>query len=470
MAAKKVLALASISLLFLPLVINQGAFADGLFQHDIPASIGDRDARLFIQINPPILTAATQEDAFLQLRLFDARTDETIRFTTFIIEVTKGTDRTTTPLLRDAFHTESGLLTLKIQPQEGRLQIFGTQEDFLNAWKADPGGTINLRGPLLLEAGLYRIRVDLLTVDSIRTIFPPGEEPSFETFLSVGDIHTEQVQFGGNTYPTTVISYYDRITDFDFDAETMTYGWSMPFDWDLERVRAADAIFIHEEIMVPKSFTGMGDQMSFNAWVNGVPLSGRMLTIDPFSSEENLVIHFLINRNDILAIGQNIEASTTMQFALAPASNGSHQTSSEIATDTGGMLVLINWTPDQLSAGTESILDLEFHDAFTGDMITGDVAYNLRVYNSEGTLVHTAADQVAADGLASHTLTFPTDEVYQFEVEVTGVTVEGQAPDVTRNGIAIGTVVVPEFPLSAITAAAAAIGSIIAIQRLARKT
>ncbi|MEP0824330.1 MAG: hypothetical protein HRF40_02485, partial [Nitrososphaera sp.] len=38
------------------------------------------------------------------------------------------------------------------------------------------------------------------------------------------------------------------------------------------------------------------------------------------------------------------------------------------------------------------------------------------------------------------------DATYRFEVEVKGVTVDGQSsPDLSRNGIALGTVVVPEF-------------------------
>jgi hypothetical protein len=65
---------------------------------------------------------------------------------------------------------------------------------------------------------------------------------------------------------------------------------------------------------------------------------------------------------------------------------------------------------------------------------------------------------------------FPVDEIYRIEVEVKAITGNGQSPDLTRNGIARGTVVVPEFPIGALFAAAGAIGSIIAFQRLARKT
>jgi hypothetical protein len=471
-AGRKFLALGLLGLLVLPIVANQRVFADGLFQHDIPATIGDREAKLFIRINPPILTSQTQEDAFLQLRLYDARNNETIKFTTFLIEISRITTSGAEVLLPfDAYHTESGLLTLKIQPRDVPVQVFGTREDILNSYKADPGGTINIRGPILLESGLYRIRADLLTVDSIRLIFPPGEAPSFETFLSVGDIYSEDVQFGGSSYPTTVISYYDKILDFDFEPEALTYSWSMPFNWDIERIRTADAIFVHQEIILPKSFPGVGDATSFDAAVNDVPVSSRILSVDPFSSEGDLTLHFLINRNDIISIAEQIpENESEMEFSFSPATNGGERTAGEITSDTGGILILLDWIPDQLSADNEATLALEFHDAFSGDQITDSVTYDLRIFDPSGNQVYFVADQVAENGSDTQTMMFPVDEIYRIEVEVKAITGNGQSPDLTRNGIARGTVVVPEFPIGALVAAAGAIGSIIALQRLARKS
>ncbi|MGI0020870.1 MAG: hypothetical protein ACREAY_10425, partial [Nitrososphaera sp.] len=100
-AKRKFLALAFAAVLVLPAVMSQRAFADGLFQENIPASIGDREAALFVRINPPILTTDSQQDAFMQFRLFNSQNNGTIKFTTFIIEVTKGTDPNARAILRD---------------------------------------------------------------------------------------------------------------------------------------------------------------------------------------------------------------------------------------------------------------------------------------------------------------------------------------------------------------------------------
>jgi hypothetical protein len=469
---RKFLALAFVAFLVLPIVLSQRAFADGLFQENLPpAKIGERQASLFIKINPPILTSDTKQDAYVQLRLFDQRNNETIKFTTFIVSITKGTDPKAQPLLRDAFLTESGLLTLKIQPQEGKLVVAGTQDANLNAWMADPGGTVNIRGPILLEGGLYHFRIELLTIDNIHFLFNAGDSPVYETYLSVGDVTTQDVQFEGKTYPTTIISYYDKVKDFSFDANTKTYSWTMPFDWDVKRIQAAANVFVHEEIKVPKSFAGVGDVTAYDATVNGKPITGRMLAIDPFSSETEQILHFLINKNDILEMAKSVPAgSAEMTFSFAPSSETGEKTSGEIATDTGGVHVRLNWNPDQMSAGKEETVGLQFIDAFAGSNINADVTYDMKVVDSKGKEVFTAKDQIAKGGAGEQKMTFPADENYNVEVSVKSIQKEGQTADTTRNGIARGIVVVPEFPAGAAIAAAAGIlGAVIAANRLVRR-
>ena len=470
LVGEKLLILGLLGLMLLPSLASQRSFADGLFQENIGGSIAGRDVQLFVKINPPVLTTQTDQDRSLQLRLFEGN-NETIKFTTFGIDAYKVTSDGEERLMNyDAFHTESGLLTLKIQPGEGETQVFATREDFISAWKADPGGTINIKGPLLADGGLYHFRIEVLGVDNIRGLLPPDQVIQFDSYLSVGDVVTSDAQHQGKTYPTTLISYYDKVQDFTFEPDTTTYSWSMPFNWDLDRIRSANSLFVHEEIRIPKSFKGVGDSTSFEGTVNGKAIETRMLSLDPFTSQDDLTLHFLINRNDILSLAQEVpDNAETMDFTLSPVSNGGVQTSGEITTDTGGMLVLLDWTPDQLGANEELTLNLEFHDAFSGDKITDNVAYDLRMFDPDGNEVYALADQVAQGGSDSQTMMFPADQTYRVEVEVKGVTEGGQSPDLTRNGIARGTVVVPEFPVGAIATVAGALGSIIALQRLARK-
>src|SRR5690606_10729873 len=255
------------------------------------ASLGDRQAELLVRVNPPILTDASRDDAYMLLRLYDANTNQTIRATSYIITAEKGIGDNAQHLFTDTFYSDSGVLQLKIQPAEGGVQFFGTREQFLNALVADPGGTVNIRGPMFLEGGIYHLRIDILGIDNIRNLFPPDDIPRFDSWLSVGDIFTEQVEYQGQPFNTTIISYYDEVTDFNFDATSQQISWSMPFDWNVSRLEDTN-IFVHEEVQIPKSLTGLGDAASFAATVNDNPLSGRMLAIDPYTSEEYLTLHY----------------------------------------------------------------------------------------------------------------------------------------------------------------------------------
>jgi hypothetical protein len=435
---------------------NQRAFADGLTQETFSATLGGRNAQLLVQVNPPILTDASRNDAYMLFRLYDANNNQTIKYSTFFISVEKGVGKDAVTIMPSTlFHTESGLLRLKVQPAEGDLQIFGTQEQFLNAWVADPGGTVNIQGPLFLEGGIYHIRVEIFGIDSIRNIFPDTDIPKFDSWLSVGDVFTQNIEYQNQPYNTTIISYYDRVRDFNFDSGKEQFTWSMPFDWNVSRLESTN-IFVHEEVRIPKSLSGIGDASSFSATVSGNPISGRMLAVDPYSSQQALTLHYLINKNDIINMASKVSNGTSgMTFTLAPATGQNAQTTGEMLTDTGNINVIAEWATGKLNANTESTLTLNFSDGFSGQRIADDVNYNLRILDNNGSQVYSQAGLVAQGGTGTQTIDFPTNENYRMEVQVTGIARDGQPLDQTRNGIARGTVVVPEFPAGAFTAAAA---------------
>jgi len=287
----------------------------------------------------------------------------------------------------------------------------------------------------------------------------------------VGDVFTKQVQYNGQAYDTTIISYYDQVKDFNFDAQNQTFVWSMPFDWNVSRLEQT-SVYVHEEVQIPKSMAGVGDATSFAATVNGKPISGRMLVIDPFTSETELTLHYLLNKNDIVRMASNVpDNASQMAFTLAPSTEANIQTSGEMSTDTGGINVAAQWTPSQLNADTQSTLKLDFSDAFSGGRLDADVIYDLRILDSEGNEVYNQSDLTAEDGTSTQTIDFPNNENYRIEIVVKGLVRDGQPVDTTRNGIARGIVVVPEFPTGAIVAAVAGVlGAVLLLQRFARKS
>lgn len=310
--------------IFVSLLLTQvftfapAAHGDGLTQENLPpASFGDRQAAIFIKISPPILTKDTIGDTFLQLKLFDSKSGKTVPHTTFFLEAWKDEKL----LLRQNFHAHSGDLTLKIKPTDidvNQVVVYGDQlEELPNTWAAF-GDKIDVKAPVLLESGLYHFKITITGIDFDRNIFAEKDYKSFDSWLSVGDISNEKISSGGKTYDASVISYYDTIQNFKFDSSKNTISFSMPFNWDTKRIEGQN-IFVHQEVRIPTTFKEFTSTTAYQGTVNGVPTVGRMLILDPYSIEGTSILHFLVNKEDILNIAKKVSTGTkTMDFVVYP--------------------------------------------------------------------------------------------------------------------------------------------------------
>ncbi len=430
---------ASLLLSIMTSVAPFAAYGDGLTQENLPpASIGDRQASLFIKISPPILTSETVQDTFLQLRLFDANNNQTIQHTSYFITVRKSNEL----LMRDLFHSHSGLLMIKIQPTNtpNKWITYGDREPFQGGWTST-NDQLRVDAPILLEGGLYHFEIEIFGIDNDRNIFIPEDAPRFDSYLSVGDIYHKTITYQTKSYDTTIISYYDEINNFKFDESQKLISYSMPFDWDLSRIENQN-IFVHEEIQIPKSFKEFTETSVFTAQVNGIPLVGRMLAVDPYSKEDALILHLLINKNDILDMSKTISVNKkTMDFTISP-ENANAQTSTEILTDFGGFRAELEWSPTDLKANIKTDLQVIFFDAFSGQKVAGDVKYDLKILDRNGNAAFSKTGLDAIGAVDSQSINFASNDIYTLEIDINSITINGKT-DSSRLGIARGYVVIP---------------------------
>jgi hypothetical protein len=118
------------------------------------------------------------------------------------------------------------------------------------------------------------------------------------------DVHYSPNQF----YNTTIISYFDKISKISYDNNSRTISWSMPFNYNLAMLESAH-VFIHEEARIPVAVSGLYNDsdaypIKFNATVNGLTISGRNLAIDPYSFKNVIVLHYLLTKDDIIAMAK----------------------------------------------------------------------------------------------------------------------------------------------------------------------
>jgi hypothetical protein len=417
------------------------AIADGIFEENLPpATVGDREASLYTKISPPILTSDTMQNAFFQLRLFDAKTGNNITNVNYFLTITKG-DKL---LLRELFYSKDGPLTLKFEPGDAPIRVYGTTEPFLGGWTSETG-QLTVAGPVLSQGGLYHFGIEIFGIDNVRNIFMPENAPRFDSYLSIGDVSTSNLTYANQNYNSTLISYYDRIQNFAFEPKDLEAKWVMPFDWNVSRIKSQN-IFVHEEIKFPKSFSEFSNSTIFSGTVNGQPVVGRSLAIDPFTSEKALIIHFLLNKNDIIKLAENNAvlgiSNDSMKFTIRPEGNQSQKTSEDVVTDTGGIHASLLWNPNPPVIG-ENALNLNFSDALTGNRLNADVSYDLSVKSGNGEEIVSKNNNTTTNGISNQTISLPSKGTFNLEIEVKSLRGLNQTlPDTTRNGIARGFVVV----------------------------
>ena len=417
-------------------------YGDGFTQETLPAaSVGNRTVSLFIKINPPIITSDSNQDRYLLFRWFDANTNQTIPHTTFLVFVTKHNQL----LVQSLFHTHTGILKLKITPSNDikKWSINGTKEPFLDGTMYLPQDNkpIDITAPMLGEGGLYHIYVLLVTIDSDSNLFAPQIAPKFDSFLSVGDVSNHYMKYHNDTYNTTLVSFYDKTGNFDFDQSKMQVSWSMPFDWNSTRFQNMP-IFVHEELRIPKSFKEFGDTPTFSGTVNGDPISEGKIIADPYSTNNVLVLHLLLNKNDIKEIAKTTPLKVnTMNFTVTPAIPDI-KTSSTVYTDFGGWEINLGWNPGKILANSQNEIKLSFSDIFTGRRVLYNVNYDMKILDDTGNTILSKTGLVARNGTDIIPANLPGNGIYGIQISVKSV-VSNSLPDYSRGGVGRGSLVIP---------------------------
>src|SRR5574337_177464 len=418
--------------------IPQKAYGDGFTQENVQASIGNRVITAFIKLNPPIITSDTSVDKTLQFRFFDANTNTTINNVSFFINATKG-DKI---LMHELFYTHTGYLTIKFQPggEDGKYTVYGDPDPVLGGLGSQTD-EVTVAGPILQVGGLYHFHMELLAIDYANTLIDQSNPPKFDSYLSVGDVSTQDVTYQNNSYNTTLISYYDKTSNFNFDESTKQFSWNMPFDWDVNRFQDRP-IFIHEELRVPKSLTAFSDTPTYAASAQGYGLTGSRIIVDPYTNADYMIVHLFLNKFDLLNMAKTVPSGTSgIEFKVAP-EKPNVQTSASLLTDFGGWHVKLGWNPKNLEASSQNNLNISFFDSFTEKQVTGDVNYDIQILDKDQSVLWSKTNAIARSGTDTQTVNLPINGIYSIVIKVKSIIMSGM-PDTSRTGMARGNVVIP---------------------------
>jgi hypothetical protein len=69
-------------------------------------------------------------------------------------------------------------------------------------------------------------------------------------------------------------------------------SFQIPFTWNLDYV--SQIVNLHEELIIPKSYTPLSTISSFTGSLNGMEIPRNTILIDDYSDQHNRIVHIVI--------------------------------------------------------------------------------------------------------------------------------------------------------------------------------
>ena len=287
-------------------------FGHGIGGETLPSiTIGDRNATLYLEIEPPIYDPNEGEQRIL-IRFFDADNDSVIEHVTYIVELKKDDKR----IFRHMFHDELGNLIMTIKSTNSEsITISGKEAPVLGGYMRDGNKPLVLEGPIFNSGGLYEFNVEILTLDEDSKVL--DERVFYKGAISVADKTRYDVTgTDENIYQLGITSWYDQVSKFEYVTEEKKVTFEMPFDWSKENIEQVQVV--HEEIHISKKF---GELLAtkYDVTVNGITLPSNTVMVDDYS-EEDRIVHAILTKKEILSIKDLASkvSDSSMIFTMAP--------------------------------------------------------------------------------------------------------------------------------------------------------
>ncbi|HLC24360.1 MAG TPA: peptidase, partial [Nitrosopumilaceae archaeon] len=231
-----------------------------------------------------------------------------------------------------------------------------------------------------------------------------------------------------------VRSYYDTITNFEYNPNEKTISFEMPFDWSEQNI--SQLPYVHEELLFPKHFAELL-ATSYKGQVNGIDLFKSSITVDDYSVEDGRIVHFLLVQDHLKVLRDQQKKSGSlpnyMKFKLV----ASDEIKFPLAalTDNQQFQVDLSWDPPVIQPGQKTKFIFTVRDPTT--LETKQHSTYDFVILKDGKEIHRASGNAVIGG-GFEDFTFAEDQtgpiIIRFE-KIAGTTASTQ----------FALVVVPEF-------------------------
>ncbi len=340
-------------LVFSSLFAFDNVYGHGLGSETFPPVALD-DKSVTLEVSSSQSDPDASDDQQISISMIDFDSKITLRDVTFLIKTGHGD----TFLFEQEFKADNGFIVFNFVSEETDSIILEeeSENNLFGSLLGLESRMVHVKGPGLSEGGLYKFDISILTADGYSNKL---EEPLvFNSGISIAQTTRHDFvdpNFGEQNIH--VVTYYDKISDFQYDSSSKEISYSMPFEWSEDNIEQLSVV--HEEIVIPKTF---GDLLvsGFSMYVNGIKISDDVVTIDDFFADGRIV-HFIIYQKELFNVLHNTFNQNEMNFVIKPDRDYTHLSS---VTENGQFRILVSWEPEILKSNLNAKIIFDVTDTF----------------------------------------------------------------------------------------------------------
>ena len=294
------------------------------------------------------------DDQQISISLIDFNSKITLRDVIFQIKSERGEQF----LFEQEFKADNGFIVFNFVSEETDSIILEEENSsgLFGSLLGLESKMVHVKGPKLSEGGLYKLDVTVLAADGYSQKL---DKPLvFNAGISISQTSKHNFidpNFGEQNIH--VVTYYDEISNFNYDSDSKEISFFMPFEWSQLNINQTSVV--HEELVIPKKF---GDLLvsGFTMYVNGVQLSQDIVNIDDFFADERIV-HFIIYQKELQKIFDNNSNQNGMNFIIKPDRDDLQLSA---ITDNGQFRIITFWEPENLKSNSHTKIFFDITDIF----------------------------------------------------------------------------------------------------------
>jgi predicted secreted protein with PEFG-CTERM motif len=397
---------------------------------DTISSVDIQGKKISISVEVP-LSFDNNEEKQITIIATEDKTKENAKNITFLI----GLFHENEMIFRHYFFTPDGILPIIIKPtQEGEITLHGKQDTLLGAWHETESSPIEITGPIFNSGGLYNFEIEVRTIDEPTNIIKDSKVYNADLIVAETtqfwqkDAQNQDISF-------KIKSYFDKISNLEYDSEKKQVTFEMPFDWSEKQMSHIPVV--HVEVHFPSDFEEFFSG-GYTGQINGIDLFKSSITIDDFTEENERIVHFVLLQDHLKFLKNQMKNSDqSLQDKMIFTLSASAEIDFPLTafTKSEDFLVNLSWDPITIEPNSKTKFVFTIRDGSTNQPLRNS-EYTFVILQS-GKEIHRTTG-VATVGGESEDYFFTENQTGPTIIRFENIRNSGQETE-------FGIVVVPEF-------------------------